>query len=207
MATKTLTRNTFIGGQLIVASEEDPITIEVDDLTTGELLVAASTPIGNASVKELAAFLRHKAKLDPTAMLDLIYGADAFAQGEVELEPGQPRQPGELGSRPVILEGGDQSTGGLRLDNTAPSSNPAVVADALRTAPAALREAAGLSGDPPPPAKVKAADPYKVWNKAALTAEIERRNAEEDAKIDLEPLTTNAKLIEALEIDDAKPKA
>jgi hypothetical protein len=197
---KTLTRNTFIGGRLIEASEEFPVTIEVDDLTEGSMLIAPSTPIGNATPEQLAAFLRHKAKLAPTEMLDLIYGKSAFAQETVELEQGEPRQGAE--QAPVILSGGDQSTKGLPLDNTAPSSNPAVVADALRTAPADLREAAGLSRDPPPPKEIDNNDPYARQNKDALAAELAKR-----PHIDATELTTRAKMIEALEADDAKSKS
>jgi hypothetical protein len=99
------------------------------------------------------------------------------------------------------VSGGDQSTGGLPLDNTAPSSNPAVIADALRTAPAELRQAAGLDADPPP-APPSASDPYARQSKADLEAELAKR-----PHIDTTDLTTRAKMIEALEADDAKSKA
>lgn len=201
MATKTITKNTFIGGQLFEASPEFPMTIEVDDLSSNTLLVAASTPIGNATVEQIAAYLRAKANIGPAEMLDLIYGKSGFLEGEVELEPGEDRQQSE---RPTILAGGDQSRAGLPLDNTAPSSNPAVVADALRTAPADLREAAGLPRNPPPPEapKVSASDPYARQSKAELESELSKR-----PHINAGELTTRAKMIEALEADDAKSKA
>ncbi len=135
MAEKVITKKSFIGGRLVYPGE----VVDVD--AKGEVLPAASTPIGNLTVDQLRSLLAQREKGDEKP----VYGSNVAdpVKTNTGVEP--------LVMAPVAPHSASTMPQGIP-PGTEPHNNT-FVHPAAADAPAAIEEVVGEPGKLNPPAK------------------------------------------------------